>query len=304
MQLEAARLRYFDLYDLAPVGYCNLSEQGVILDANLLAANILRCDTGALAGQILSHFILVADQDIYYLHSKKIFDSGQAQTCELRMLGIDNSTFLAQLHSSIEYNAQGSRALRIINDIVERKLVEAQQALFDEALLKCNMQLECTTADAEKANLAKSDFLSSMSHELRTPLNSMLGFAQMLEASTPALSSKQKANIDQILQGGGYLLKPINEILDLALIESGKLSVAMRPVPIKNTISHCIAMIELQAENRNICLNVVDIEKMLQRCLMPLALTRRVVKHSVPKQVILKQGTPTQITMYKQTPHA
>ncbi|MFT7524961.1 MAG: PAS domain S-box-containing protein [Arenicella sp.] len=262
LQLEAARLRYFDLYDLAPVGYCNLSEQGVILEANRLVANLLSCDKVALAGQMLSHFILAADQDIYYLHSKKIFDSGQAQTCELRMLGVDNSTFWAQLHSSIEYNAQGSRALRIIiNDIGKRKLVETQQALFDEALLKCNIQLECTTADAEKANLAKTDFLSNMSHELRTPLNSILGFAQMLEASTPALSTKQKANIDQILQGSWYLLKLINEILDLALIESGKLSTVMEPVPIKNTISHCLAMIELQAENRNICLNVVDIEK-------------------------------------------
>jgi signal transduction histidine kinase len=77
-------------------------------------------------------------------------------------------------------------------------------------------------AAAEKANRAKTDFLSSMSHELRTPLNAILGFAQLMESGTPLPTPSQKRNLDQILKAGWYLLELINEILDLALIESGK----------------------------------------------------------------------------------
>ena len=89
-----------------------------------------------------------------------------------------------------------------------RKLVESE---LNEAM-----------AAADKANRAKSDFLSSMSHELRTPLNAILGFAQLIETGAPAPTPAQKRNIDQILKAGWYLLELINEVLDLALIESGK----------------------------------------------------------------------------------
>ncbi len=80
------------------------------------------------------------------------------------------------------------------------------------------LELNDAMAVAEKANLAKSDFLSGMSHELRTPLNAILGFAQLMESGTPAPTPSQKRNLEQILKAGWYLLELINEILDLALI--------------------------------------------------------------------------------------
>ena len=79
---------------------------------------------------------------------------------------------------------------------------------------------------AKKANLAKSDFLSSMSHELRTPLGAILGFAQLIESGAPQPTPSQKRSVDQILKAGWYLLDLINEVLDLSLIESGKLSLS------------------------------------------------------------------------------
>jgi signal transduction histidine kinase len=102
--------------------------------------------------------------------------------------------------------------LLIGSDNSERKRVE--------------LALHEAMAAAEKANRAKSDFLSGMSHELRTPLNAILGFAQLLESATPAPSPSQKRSLDQILKGGWYLLELINEILDLALIESGKVTLS------------------------------------------------------------------------------
>jgi signal transduction histidine kinase/CheY-like chemotaxis protein len=108
---------------------------------------------------------------------------------------------------------------------------------------------------AEKANRAKTDFLSSMSHELRTPLNAVLGFAQLLEAGTPPPTPVQKRNIDQILKAGWYLLELINEILDLALIESGKVTLSREPVALVEVILECRAMIEPQAQKRGISLS-------------------------------------------------
>jgi PAS domain S-box-containing protein len=107
-------------------------------------------------------------------------------------------------------------------------------------------------AAAEKANLAKSDFLSSMSHELRSPLNAILGFAQLMESGSPLPTPAQKASIDQILQAGWYLLELINEILDLALIESGKLSMSQEPMSLVDVMLECQAMIEPQAQKSGI----------------------------------------------------
>ena len=107
-------------------------------------------------------------------------------------------------------------------------------------------------AVAEKANRAKTDFLSSMSHELRTPLNAILGFAQLMESGSPPPTPSQKRNLDQILKAGWYLLELINEILDLALIESGKVTLSREPVSLVEVMLECRAMIEPQAQKRGI----------------------------------------------------
>jgi PAS domain S-box-containing protein len=114
------------------------------------------------------------------------------------------------------------------------------------------LDLQNAMAAAKKANLAKSDFLSSMSHELRTPLSAILGFAQLMESGSPLPTAPQKRSIDQILKAGWYLLELINEILDLALIESGKLPLSMEPISLAEVVRECQAMIEPQAQKRGI----------------------------------------------------
>jgi signal transduction histidine kinase/CheY-like chemotaxis protein len=113
-------------------------------------------------------------------------------------------------------------------------------------------ELNEAMAAADKANRAKSEFLSSMSHELRTPLNAILGFAQLMETGSPSPTVTQKRNIDQILKAGWYLLELINEILDLALIESGKLTLWNEPVSLAEVVIECRAMIEPQARKRGL----------------------------------------------------
>jgi len=123
---------------------------------------------------------------------------------------------------------------------------------LDQELKEKNIELEGARSVAEKANLAKSDFLSSMSHELRSPLNAILGFAQLMDTSLPPPADSQKESIAQILQAGWHLLKLINEILDLAVIESGKVSLSPEAVSLIEVMSECQAMMEPQAQQRGI----------------------------------------------------
>jgi PAS domain S-box-containing protein len=129
-----------------------------------------------------------------------------------------------------------------------------QQKLLDQQLREKNTELEGSKIAAEKANLAKSDFLSHMSHELRTPLNAILGFAQLPETGEPSPTRVQMIRLSQILKAGWYLLELINEILDLALIESGKSSMSLEPVSLSKILFECQAMFEPQAKENSIYL--------------------------------------------------
>lgn len=143
--------------------------------------------------------------------------------------------------------------INMLIDITERKRL-------DQVLLENNIELNKAKILAEKANRAKSDFLSNMSHELRTPLNAILGFAQLIDASNPPPTPSQKRSVSQILQAGWYLLDLINEILDLTLIESGRLSLSMEMVSLPDLMRECQTMIEPQALNRNITLDFPDFD--------------------------------------------
>jgi signal transduction histidine kinase/CheY-like chemotaxis protein len=135
--------------------------------------------------------------------------------------------------------------LLIGTDNTARKHVDTERKRLDQVLLEKNAELE-------RANLAKSDFLSSMSHELRSPLNAILGFAQLMEVDPTTISSSQKARIDQILHAGWYLLELISGILDLAQIDSGKLSLSLEQVSLREVMGECQAMIDPECQTRSI----------------------------------------------------
>jgi PAS domain S-box-containing protein len=122
-------------------------------------------------------------------------------------------------------------------------------------------ELNYAKAAAEKANLAKSDFLSNMSHELRSPLNAILGFAQLMESDAVPQTATQKESTGQILQAGWYLLDLINEILDLALIESGKLLLSQEPMSLDEVMLDCQAMIDPQAQKHGISISFCNLNE-------------------------------------------
>ena len=125
VELDVARARYFDLYDLAPVGYCTVGEQGLILEANLTAATLLGLARGALVKQQISCFIHKENQDIYYRHRKQLFETGTPQACELRMVKMDGTVLWAHLEATATQDVDGAPVCRIVMiDITERKRAE------------------------------------------------------------------------------------------------------------------------------------------------------------------------------------
>jgi PAS domain S-box-containing protein len=148
----------------------------------------------------------------------------------------DGSTFWANVvFTAIRDPAGNARGFaKLTRDQTERRQVEETLTQAKKA--------------AEKANLAKSDFLSSMSHELRSPLNAILGFAQLMESDPSTVEPLHQRSIAQILRAGWYLLELINEILDLAQIESGRMSLSREPTSLEEVVLECQAMIEPQAK--------------------------------------------------------
>ncbi len=375
LALDTARARYFELYDLAPVGYCTVSEQGLIVQANLTVASLLGMPRGALVKQALTRFIHRDDEDTYYLHRKALVESGEPQSCELRMVKADGSPFWVHVAAIVAQDADGAPDMRVaITDINARKQTEGAlrgseeryknlftsidegfcviEILFDAAgkpvdyrFLEVNPSFQKQTgiqaavgrrmreiapdleafwyesygkvartgepirlvaeakalnsrwldvyafrigghdsrkvavlltditerkriereltravAVAEKSNLAKSEFLSRMSHELRTPLSAILGFAQLLEAGSPAPTATQKRSVEQILKAGWHLLELINEILDLSVIESGKLSLSMESIALAEVLRECEIMAETQAQKYGISVTFARLE--------------------------------------------
>jgi PAS domain S-box-containing protein len=147
--------------------------------------------------------------------------------------------------------------IRNISDKVraELGLIELNM-LLEERVIERTQELEEARKEAESANMAKSEFLSRMSHELRTPMNSILGFAQLLEMGE--LSERQTRSIAQILKSGRHLLDLINEILDIAKIDAGKISISLEPVQIRPVIHEMIETVSPLSLKKNIHIHLME----------------------------------------------
>src|SRR5213593_3185177 len=219
--------------------------RGIITDVNKQMEALTGCTRDELIGAPFKDYF--TDPERAEAGIKLVLGEGKVTDYELTARARDGKETVVSYNATTFHDRdrklQGVFAAA--RNVTERKRL-------DQALREKNVELERAKAAAEKANLAKSDFLSSMSHELRSPLNAILGFAQLINSESPPPTPSQMANVDQILQAGWYLLQLINEILDLAQIESGKLALSLEPTSLAEIMVECQAMIEPQGQKRGI----------------------------------------------------
>jgi len=235
-----ARLR--SILDTVPDAIVIIDEAGLIESFSPAASRLFQYTPDEVEGKNVKMLMPAP-----YQGQHDEFISRYIRTGEKRIVGTgrpvtglrrDQSTFPMEL--AVGEARWGKRRLftGFLRDLTDRQKNESE---LNEA-----------KAAAEAANMAKSEFLSSMSHELRTPLNAILGFAQLMASDRPKPTPNQTASIDQILQAGWYLLSLINEVLDLSLIESGKLTLSPEPVSVLEILSHCESMTEPMAKKYGI----------------------------------------------------
>ncbi|MDD4928326.1 MAG: PAS domain S-box protein [Gallionella sp.] len=245
---EGFRLMVESVTDYAIV---MLDPSGHVVSWNSGAQRIIGYDAEEIIGQHFSRFYPGSDilrgepqRDLSIVNAMARFED---ESWRVRR---DGSTFWANVVYTAIRDQDGNLRgyAKLTRDLTERKRQ-------DQILLDNNTELAGAKLLAEKANLAKSIFLSKMSHELRTPLNAILGFAQLLEIGSPPPTETQVLRLHQIIKAGWYLLELINEILDLAVIESGRLSLSREPVSLAEVMRECQAMIESQAQQHAIKIN-------------------------------------------------
>ncbi len=218
---------------------------GIITDVNKQMEALTGCTRDELIGAPFKNYFTEPERAEAGI--KLVLREKKITNYELTACSLDGKTTVVSYNATTFYDRdrklQGVFAAA--RDVTEPKRL-------DQALKEQNLELKRARSAAEKANLAKSDFLSSMSHELRSPLNAILGFAQLMNSDSPPPTSSQTASIDQILHAGWYLLELINEILDLAQIESGKFALSSEPTSLSDVMSECRAMIEPLGQKRGI----------------------------------------------------
>lgn len=182
------------------------------------------------------------DQPRVFAELIRLFDVG-THSHEYRFRHRDGTYRWLHDDLSLVRDAEGT-PLEIVGSMVD--ITERKQA--EVALVKAR-------DEAERANAAKSEFLSRMSHELRTPLNAILGFGQLLEMEVR--DARQAEDVQEILKAGQHLLAQVNEILDLARIDSGRIKLTLEPVGVAAAVADCLAQLRPIAEPRGLAMNAI-----------------------------------------------
>ena len=229
-QLRKERALLKAVVDTAVDGIITINEQGTIITANPATTAIFGYSEGELVGENVKILMPSPYHEQHDGYLKNYGDTGVRKIIgigrEVEGRRKNGEAFPLELAVSETATEEGRVFTGIVRDITERKRAE-QMTLDKEA--------------AERANEAKSEFLSRMSHELRTPLNAVLGFAQLLAMryDDPRIQEASSA----IIRAGDHLLLLINEVLDLSRIETGTLTLSIEPVELKEVVEHAIDLV-------------------------------------------------------------
>ncbi|HSH45716.1 MAG TPA: ATP-binding protein, partial [Longimicrobiales bacterium] len=241
--------RYRFVAESASDGIITIDEDRTILFANRAAEKIFGMTIGEMVGRSFSTLIperVREDHDTALReHLEAVVTSNPDYALQIAGLARGRQEIALEI-SFGEYVKNDQHIFTgVVRDVTERKQLEHV--------------LKRAKEDAERANRAKSEFLSRMSHELRTPLNAILGFAQLLEMDE--LDPDQKESVEQILKAGRHLLSLVDEVLDIARIEAGRMSLSLEPVDVSEVVDEAWELVRHGAERAGITLvNALDTE--------------------------------------------
>ncbi|MDA3811441.1 MAG: ATP-binding protein [Spirochaetaceae bacterium] len=208
IELENARSRYFDLFNLAPVGYITVNKKKVILEANLTAAELLGVSIDSLINQPLTNFVYNSDQDLFYLSYKSLIRTGDRQKCDLRMVRTNGSVIYTRLEIIIVQERKSTNACFItISDITEHKIAISETIESEENVKALQVQLH----QKEKME-AIGQFAGGIAHDFNNMLGVITGFSDLC-LFTVEKGSKFEFNINQILKAAERAKQMVKQIL-------------------------------------------------------------------------------------------
>ena len=237
LKLEESQARYFELYDLAPVGYCTVDQQGLVVESNLAAGTILGVARGKLVGSSLHRAIHKEDAGKLYLLFKRLLETAERQECELQMVRRDGTPFWAHLRTTIAQSEGSVPFIRIVmTDISARKQIE-------EALEK-------KTAEMER-------FTYAVSHDLKSPLVTIKTFLGFLEKDLDAHKLERVPKDLGIIHGAADKMGDLlNELLKLARIGYNKNDLAQ--MPLQEVVQEALSLVAGQIADRGVQVQVTQ----------------------------------------------
>jgi len=251
VELEASRMRYFDLYDLAPVAYFTTNKQGLILDANLTATALLGVTRAALVNKPLARFIAHEDQDRYYRHRQQLFETGAPQTCEFRMLRAGAVPFWVRMEAVVAHDDGTPVCRAVANDITEAK----------ESTLKIqnlNVALQKHVAALNEANKDLESYSHFVSHDLRVPLRFVNRIVEsLLQEQGASLSKEAVQQMNAILLATGEMEKLIEHLLLFS--QSGRMPIRKHPVDLRELFETVARELESTEERGRVEIRIQDL---------------------------------------------
>jgi PAS domain S-box-containing protein len=240
-KLYTIRERYFDLFNLAPVGYCTVDDKGLIQEANLTFIKMLDVTRGNLKKKLISRYIHKEDQDIFYLNNKQLLETGEPQECELRLLKRNGTYFWARLESALAKTDGASACRIVISDITARKNGESK-------VLRMNEQLQGALAEKDK-------FFSIIAHDLKSPMTGFIWVAKELVDNVDYFSANELRKVAvSMKESAEKLFSLLENLLEWSRLNRGMIKLEPDEFGLEDLILMTIELLRTVAEQKEIAL--------------------------------------------------